>query len=295
MRVVRKALTFDDVLLVPAHSIVVPRDVSLKTRLTAAIALNIPLAVGGDGHGDRSPPRDRDRAGRRPRRRPQEHDAGEAGGRSREGQALRKRRRQGSDHDPADDVGARGARADARSTGSPGCRSSKASASSASSPTATCGSRRTSTSRSSNIMTQGDRLVTVPEGTDLEHAKALMHRHRLERVLVVNDDDGAARPHHRQGHPQVDRAPERVQGRARAAARRRRGRHGAATPTSASRRWSRPASTCIVVDTAHGHSQGVLDRVAVGQEALSAGAGRSAATSRPPPARRRSSTTAPTA
>src|SRR5438045_5239371 len=43
MRVVRKALTFDDVLLVPAHSLVVPRDVSLKTRLTRSISLNIPL------------------------------------------------------------------------------------------------------------------------------------------------------------------------------------------------------------------------------------------------------------
>src|SRR5258707_6768986 len=43
MRVVRKALTFDDVLLVPAHSLVVPSDVSLKTRLTGTISLNIPL------------------------------------------------------------------------------------------------------------------------------------------------------------------------------------------------------------------------------------------------------------
>src|SRR5213593_1882660 len=43
MRVVRKALTFDDVLLVPAYSRVVPRDVSLQTRLTRSIALNIPL------------------------------------------------------------------------------------------------------------------------------------------------------------------------------------------------------------------------------------------------------------
>ena len=43
MRVARKALTFDDVLLVPAHSLVVPRDVSLATRLTRTITLNIPL------------------------------------------------------------------------------------------------------------------------------------------------------------------------------------------------------------------------------------------------------------
>nr|WP_295769597.1 IMP dehydrogenase [Rhodoferax sp.] len=43
MRVIQKALTFDDVLLVPAHSTVLPRDVSLKTRLTRKISLNIPL------------------------------------------------------------------------------------------------------------------------------------------------------------------------------------------------------------------------------------------------------------
>src|SRR3954469_15464835 len=43
MRVLQKALTFDDVLLVPAHSTVLPRDVSLTTQLTKSIALNIPL------------------------------------------------------------------------------------------------------------------------------------------------------------------------------------------------------------------------------------------------------------
>ena len=43
MRVVTKALTFDDVLLVPAHSTVLPRAVSLATRLTRKISLNIPL------------------------------------------------------------------------------------------------------------------------------------------------------------------------------------------------------------------------------------------------------------
>ena len=43
MRIVEKAYTFDDVLLVPAHSQVLPRDVSLKTRLTRQITLNLPL------------------------------------------------------------------------------------------------------------------------------------------------------------------------------------------------------------------------------------------------------------
>jgi IMP dehydrogenase len=43
MRLVKKALTFDDVLLVPAFSEILPRDTSLSTRLTRGIALNIPL------------------------------------------------------------------------------------------------------------------------------------------------------------------------------------------------------------------------------------------------------------
>ena len=43
MRIIQKALTFDDVLLVPAHSNILPRDVSLRTRLTRNISLNIPL------------------------------------------------------------------------------------------------------------------------------------------------------------------------------------------------------------------------------------------------------------
>ncbi|MEM7209441.1 MAG: IMP dehydrogenase [Pseudomonadota bacterium] len=43
MRLIQEALTFDDVLLQPAHSIVLPRDVNLQTQLTRNITLNIPL------------------------------------------------------------------------------------------------------------------------------------------------------------------------------------------------------------------------------------------------------------
>ena len=43
MRIIQEALTFDDVLLVPGHSAVLPRDVELKTSLTRGISLNIPL------------------------------------------------------------------------------------------------------------------------------------------------------------------------------------------------------------------------------------------------------------
>jgi IMP dehydrogenase len=43
MHIIQEALTFDDVLLVPAHSTVLPREVEIKTQLTRSIALNIPL------------------------------------------------------------------------------------------------------------------------------------------------------------------------------------------------------------------------------------------------------------
>src|SRR5258707_2011744 len=43
MRVIQKALTFDDVLLLPAHSRILPRDASLKPRLSRKLELNIPL------------------------------------------------------------------------------------------------------------------------------------------------------------------------------------------------------------------------------------------------------------
>jgi IMP dehydrogenase len=43
LRIAQEAPTFDDVLLLPAHSDVLPKDVSLKTRLTRGIELNVPL------------------------------------------------------------------------------------------------------------------------------------------------------------------------------------------------------------------------------------------------------------
>ena len=43
MLVSQEALTFDDVLLTPRHSMVLPREVNLTTRLTRALTLNIPL------------------------------------------------------------------------------------------------------------------------------------------------------------------------------------------------------------------------------------------------------------
>ena len=45
LRIAQEALTFDDVLLLPAHSDVLPNEVSLKTRLTRNIELNVPLVL----------------------------------------------------------------------------------------------------------------------------------------------------------------------------------------------------------------------------------------------------------
>ncbi len=42
-KIVGEALTYDDVLLVPAKSSVLPRDVDVSTRITSSISLNIPL------------------------------------------------------------------------------------------------------------------------------------------------------------------------------------------------------------------------------------------------------------
>jgi IMP dehydrogenase len=43
LSIIQQSLTFDDVLLVPAHSLILPKDVSLKTKLTRSITLNMPL------------------------------------------------------------------------------------------------------------------------------------------------------------------------------------------------------------------------------------------------------------
>ena len=43
MRVLQKALTFDDVLLVPAHSAVLPKDTQLSSQLTRGLRLNLPI------------------------------------------------------------------------------------------------------------------------------------------------------------------------------------------------------------------------------------------------------------
>ena len=104
-------------------------------------------------------------------------------------------------------------------------------------------------------------LVTAREGVTLEEAKDLLHQHRIEKLLVVERGLRAEGPHHHQGHREGAAAPERREGRARPPALRRGGRRRR-RPRGAHRRAPRGrACDVIVIDTAHGHSRGVIDAV----------------------------------
>ncbi len=259
MRVVQKALTFDDVLLLPAHSSVVPRDVSLQTRLTRRITLNIPLlsaamdtvtearlaiAIAQEGglgvvHKNMSP----------------KAQAAEV--------AKVKRFESGVVKDPITVPPTMSVREvlsltqQHKISGLPVVDGRQVVG------IVTNRDLRFETNLDqpvARIMTQRDRLVTVPEGAELEDAKALMHQHRLERVLVVNDrfelkglitvkDILKATE-----HPLASK-DERGQLRV-----------GAAVGTAGDTEERVEAlvaagADVVVVDTSHGHSQGVLERV----------------------------------
>jgi IMP dehydrogenase len=186
MRLTKKALTFDDVLLVPSYSDILPRDTSLKTRLTRRIALNIPLLSaamdtvteaplaiamaqeGGIGivHKNLSP-------------------AAQAA------QVLRvKRYESGVLSDPitiSPDMRVRDVIALTRQhriSGLPVIAEGRIVG------IVTNRDLRFETRLDepvSSIMTPRDRLITIREGASLDEAQALMHRHRLERVLVTNE------------------------------------------------------------------------------------------------------------
>ncbi|WP_346744994.1 IMP dehydrogenase [uncultured Turicimonas sp.] len=113
----------------------------------------------------------------------------------------------------------------------------------------------------SEIMTPAERLVTIKEGGTLEEAKNLMHKHRLERVLVVDDDFNLKGL---MTVKDITKATEHPY-----AAKDSHGKLlvGAAVGVGAGTEERvellvEAGVDVICVDTAHGHSQGVLDRVA---------------------------------
>lgn len=112
----------------------------------------------------------------------------------------------------------------------------------------------------SSIMTKKDRLVTVEEGADPEYVKELLHRHRIEKVLVVDGDFKLTGMitvkdiHKAQVYPD---ACKDSQGRLRVAA-------SVGTSPDTDKRVAaliEAGVDVLVVDTAHGHSKNVIDRV----------------------------------
>ena len=259
MRVLQKALTFDDVLLVPAHSTVLPREVSLATRLTKTIALNIPLV---------SAAMDTVTEARLAIAMAQEGGIGIVHkNMPPKAQAIEvakvKRFESGVVKDPitiSPDMTVRNVLnliRQHRISGLPVVDASKVVG------IVTNRDLRFENNLDQpvkNIMTPRDRLVTVREGVSIEEAMRLLHQHRLERVLVVNGDfelrglitvkDILKSSEH--PYASKDQLGRLLVGAAVGVGEGTEERVGLLVEAGAD---------VLIVDTAHGHSQGVLDRV----------------------------------
>jgi IMP dehydrogenase len=259
MREIQKALTFDDVLLVPAFSNVLPRDVTLATQLTRNIRLNIPIL---------SSAMDTVTEARLAIALAQEGGLGIIHkNMTAVQQALEvakvKRHESGIVKDPITirpDMPVREVVQLTRQhkiSGLPVVDKGKVIG------IVTNRDLRFETQLDqpvSAIMTPQARLITVKEGSSIEEARALMHKHRLERVLVVDDHfalKGLITVKDIIKTSEHPLASKDSQGRLRT---------GAAVGVGEGTE-ERVASLVqagvdiIVVDTAHGHSQGVLDRI----------------------------------
>jgi len=259
MRVIQKAFTFDDVLLIPAHSTVVPRQVSLTTRLTRNLSLNIPLL---------SAAMDTVTESRLAIALAQEGGLGIIHkNMTAEAQAAEvakvKRFESGVIKDPITVPPGMSVREvialtqQRRISGLPVVDGRKVVG------IVTNRDLRFETNLDQpvrNVMTPHARLITVREGSDLEAAKALMHKHRLERVLVVNDAmelKGLVTVRDMLKSTEHPNACKDEQGRLLVGA-------AVGVGEGTEERVERLVNAgvdVIVVDTAHGHSQGVLDRI----------------------------------
>lgn len=259
MRIIQKGLTFDDVLLVPALSNVMPRDVSLRTQLTRNITLNIPLLSaamdtvtearlaialaqeGGIGIVHKNMPA--------------------------KAQAAMiskvKRFESGMVKDPVTVSSGMTVRdvlnliRQHNISGLPVVQGKQVVG------IVTNRDLRFESNLDQpiqNIMTARDRLITVRENASREEARALMHKHRIERVLVVNDAFelcGLFTVKDILKSSEHPLACKDAQGRLRVGA-------AVGVGEGTDERVALLAAAgvdVIVVDTAHGHAQGVLDRV----------------------------------
>ena len=259
MRLLGKALTFDDVLLVPAFSQVLPRDTDLSSPLSRNIRLNLPLVSaamdtvtearlaiaiaqeGGIGivHKNLTP----------------KQQAAEV--------SRVKRYESGVLRDPitiTPDVTVRQVQELSRQHGISGfpVLDGKTVVGIVTNRDMRFETRLDAAVR--EIMTPRERLVTVTEGATLAEGKALMHRHRLERVLVVNDAfelKGVMTVKDITKQTNFPNAARDAQGKLRV---------GTAVGVGDDNEERiellvRAGVDAIVVDTAHGHSAGVMERV----------------------------------
>jgi IMP dehydrogenase len=259
MRVIQKALTFDDVLLVPAHSTVLPRDVSLNTRLTRKISLNIPLV---------SAAMDTVTEARLAIAIAQEGGIGivhkNLAAKAQAAEVLKvKRFESGVLRDPmtvSPDITVRELLAltqQYKVSGFPVVDQGKVVG------MVTNRDYRFETDLDApvrTIMTPRERLIYVKEGASPEEAKALLHKHRLERVLVVNNGfalRGLVTVKDILKATEHPLASKDEQGKLRVGA-----AVGVGEGTEERvEHLVEAGADLIVVDTAHGHAQGVLDRV----------------------------------
>ncbi|KAA0911189.1 IMP dehydrogenase [Pusillimonas sp. ANT_WB101] len=259
MRLIKKALTFDDVLLVPAYSNILPRDCSLTTQFTRDITLNIPLV---------SAAMDTVTESRLAIAMAQEGGIGiihknlSTDEQAREVSRV-KRHEFGIVIDPVTvtpTMKVRDAISLQRQHGFSGL------------PVVEGGKLvGIVTNRDlrfedrldlplRDVMTPQDRLITMHEGATLEEAQSLMHKHRLERVLIVNDKfqlRGLATVKDIVKNTEHPSAIKDKHGQLRVGA-------AVGVGDGTEERVEKLANAgvdVIVVDTAHGHSAGVLDRV----------------------------------
>ncbi|QXB53981.1 IMP dehydrogenase [Aeromonas sp. FDAARGOS 1415] len=266
LRIAKEALTFDDVLLVPAHSTVLPNTADLRTKLTSAISLNIPMI---------SAAMDTVTEARLAIALAQEGGIGFIHkNMSIEQQAAEVRKvkkyESGVVSDPVTvrpDMTIAQIKELSHKNGFAGY------------PVVTDGNQLAGiiTGRDvrfvidlsqtvEQIMTQKDRLVTVREGAPREEVVALMQKHRIEKVLVVNGDFKLKGMITVKDFQKAERKPNACKDE------RGRLRVGAAVGAGAGNEERVAALVeagvdVLLIDSSHGHSQGVLDRIKATREA----------------------------
>ncbi len=259
LRIAQDALTFDDVLLLPGYSEVLPKDVSLKTKLTRKIELNIPLI---------SSAMDTVTEARLAIAMAQEGGIGIIHkNMTVEQQAAEVRKVKKYESGVVKDPITIDADASVRDlleltsfhniSGVPVLSGSDLVG------IVTSRDVRFVTKlekKVSEIMTTKDGLVTVPEGTDQEKVRKLLHKHRIEKVLVVDKSFNLVGMMTVKDIKKAQEYPD--------ASKDSHGqlRVGAAVGTGPETPERVAALVesgvdVIIVDTAHGHSRGVLDRV----------------------------------